>query len=283
MKPKPNLLDFYVLKNPMTVEIERFRKRFFNLRKANPVNTAMLSIVMIIYGSVVMIVIANRESMQAMPLVILTYFLLMFLAPATLYTSIAGERERRSWDMLMVAPVTRGQVIAGKFLAACAAEIIAMGFFLVPIVIAGVYAKETQWSCVIAAIIFVLANVFLANALTILFSARSKRPLIALGVTFGFLFVFLIVFPIFIGYIFGPFANLFNEWHPLSILSTLATDPRAISYVSDGVTRNTGVSIVILPIVFCIAFTIILLIWAERTLAFADNNVGFLPKKKEKE
>ena len=282
---KQNWLDHYVLDNPMTVEIDRFRKRYFSFSTGNSMNTVIVSIMLIVYSTVIMIVFANRGMIEPMPLVIVAFCVLAALAPIMLYTSVAGERERRSWDMLLVAPVSKGQIIAGKFLGACVAEIIAAVLFAIPIVIAGLYTSDkTRWPNVFAGMLFVLIITFFLNALTIFFSSRSKRALPSLGVTIGVIFVVFVALPVLVLILDGGTAAVFLGWHPLSVLSTLSS---AVHPVYPDPTDSTplavaGPEVILLPSLFYVIFTAILLIWAEKTLIFADNEVKFIPKKRVK-
>jgi ABC-type transport system involved in multi-copper enzyme maturation permease subunit len=244
-------------------------------------NSVILSLVLICYAGLVLVVADNRDGMDPTILVHLEMILLTLFAPMMLYGSIAGERERRSWDLLLAAPITKSQIVAGKFMGAMAALGIAFGLFQIPILIAATGDRDTNWYHLFVASLVALSFLLLVCALTIFFSARVKRGLMALGAVLGLLTMGLIVAPAFLTMAAtadhgGADPTMFL--HPTYVLSQLSIRPR-INY-SD----KTGDAVVSTltwgwpQILVYIALTLTLLAWASNTLNFAENEVKFLPQ-----
>ncbi len=58
--------------------------------------------------------------------------LFCFLPATMLYGAVASEREKRTWDLLAVAPLTGAQIVIGKYLAAMSLVFAVFIMFLVP-------------------------------------------------------------------------------------------------------------------------------------------------------
>ncbi len=267
---KERFLDVFV-HNPMLVEISRFRRRYFSFSTGNPGNSVILTLVLLGYAGFVLIVEENREAMNPISIVMFETAVLTVFAPMMLYGSIAHERERRSWDLLLAAPITKFQIVGGKFMGAMAALSIAVGLFQIPILIAAFGYKDTNWWNLFEATFVSFSFLMTVCALTILFSARVKRGLMALGAVLGILTVALVVFPALtygagIDRLSGdPFLYL----HPFTVLSHLTMTDEQNKVVSAWGWPQTFVYIFL---------SLVLLAWAENTLNFAENEVKFLPQ-----
>ena len=278
-----------ITENPMMIEITRFRRKFFG-GSGNALNGIIVAICVLIYIGLVALVWNNRDSANPMILVFLQTGIVTFLGPAMLHSAIAGERERRSWDFLLVAPVTQAQIVAGKFAGAAVAILFCFGAFLLPIGMGAVAyepysyaytsgpgdsARVDYW-VLFQAELMSLTWAFFVCALTIFFSARCRRGFIALGTTLAMLVVGLIVWPLLTSAAqnFRNEMNFLNFFHPFWALSMLENNrfedhsswaglygfPQIISYS---------------------ILTVFFLIWTERTVRFADTEVKFLPKQKD--
>lgn len=275
-----------VAENPMLIEMTRFRRRYFSFSAANPMNGVVLSLVLIGYAAMVLIVAENRDAVSPLTLVIIQTGLLTLFAPMTLYGAVAGERERRSWDLLLVAPITKSQIVAGKFIGALSALGIAIGLFLVPIVITGVSYRQAHWQTILVGEAVSVSFLMCVCALTILFSSRVKRGLMALGATLGLLMCGLIVLPALIGS--GGSDVHLNDFtfylHPFYVLGRLSM---VDAYYSAGSTFTYNTYLngsyggrwwgVAQTFVY-VGMTAVLIGWAINTLNFAENEVKFLPQ-----
>ena len=137
-----NFYRTYFSENPMMVEITRFRRRFLG---GNSLNTIILALTVLIYIGIVALVWSYRDAANPLLLIMLQTFIFTLLGPAMLYGSIAGERERRSWDFLLVAPVSQGQIVVGKFMGAASAILVCAIAFLLPILIGTVSYESYTW------------------------------------------------------------------------------------------------------------------------------------------
>ena len=267
---KERFLEVFV-HNPMLVEITRFRRRYFSFSTGNSANSVVLTLILLSYAGFVLIVEENREAMNPISIVMFETAVLSVFAPMMLYGSIAHERERRSWDLLLAAPITKAQIVAGKFMGALAALCIAVALFQLPILIAAFGYRETNWWNLIEASFVSFSFLTTVCALTILFSARVKRGLMALGAVLGILTVSLVVFPALsygsgVDHMAGD-ATLYL--HPFTVMAHLMMTDE----------QNKVVSAWGWPQTFVYLFlSLALLAWAENTLNFAENEVKFLPQ-----
>jgi ABC-type transport system involved in multi-copper enzyme maturation permease subunit len=283
-----SLVKTLFTENPMMVEITRFRRKFLGARGGS-LNSVIFAMCAIIYVGIVALVWNYRDAADPLILVFLQTGILTLLAPALLHGAIAGERERRSWDFLLVAPVSHAQIVCGKFMGAAAALLACSAVFLLPIAIGVVFYEPSSWAYnsgferrgsnvwpLIQAELLSVTWGLLVCAMTIFFSARCRRGFIALGTSLAFLVVGLIVWPILIGSagLLGAEGFIFNFFHPFWAITQLESGGRNPDSISAGLYG--------LPQVFTyIGLTAVLLAWTERTLRFADNEVKFLPQKKD--
>ncbi|MBN9502408.1 MAG: ABC transporter permease [Armatimonadetes bacterium] len=286
-----------VTENPMMIEITRFRRKFFG-GSASAINTVIVGLAGVIYLGLVALVWNYRESASPIMLILLQTGFFTLMAPALLYNSIAGERERRSWDFLLVAPVTQAQIIMGKFMGAATAILCAAVAFLLPIGI-GVAYYQPYVGGYYGGGFDVVQRSFLANindileaellsiswglllcAITIFFSARCRRGFIALGVTLAFVLTTVIMWPVLVSSL--AMSGLEREvayfLHPFWVLSMMFRE-------GGGYDREMVASFDWLhgipQILLYLGFTIAFLVWAELTVRFADNEMKFIPKRKD--
>ncbi len=157
---------------------------------------------------------------------------LLFLGPILTMRLLSEELKTGSIEVLMTAPVTEGQVVAGKYLAA-------LTFFLVlwlpTLAYAGIiaYFESVDWGPVAAGYLGILGIGALFLAVGTFASAMSKNQLVAAIITFALLIVL---------FSFGLFENLLaderakrvfgylNLWDHMDELSKGIVDTRRIVY-----------------------------------------------------
>lgn len=285
-----------ISQNPMLIEITRFRRRYFSLSRGTSVNAVAIVLILICYALLLLVVIQNRESISPIAVILAQTVLLTIFAPMMLYGSVAGERERRSWDLLLAAPITKAQIVAGKFIGAVSALAVAFVAIQVPVLVAAYYFDMAHSRTVFVADCMSFSFVTAVCALTILFSARVKRSLMALGATLGGLVGALIVLPAFlnVGRIDPHMTDASFFLHPIYAINRLNDLDRYYymlahsSFISDA-TGMTGPQVGSegppLPPYWGWAqaatylfLAIVLLAWAANTLNFAENEVKFLPQ-----
>lgn len=271
-------------KNPMMAEVTRFRKRFLSFRGSSVAINGGIGIVLVCYALFAMACVYYRGDIDPLMLIAGFLILMLFAIPLLLHASIAGERERRSWDMLLVAPITHGQIVVGKFMGAFAGLLMAFGLYLIPVAIDALFNPNAQFDNFILACITTLAQGASLIALTILISSRVKRPLIALGVSIGVVMMYFIFGPLFIGSLTSFVGNfLTGIVSPLSVIQRLEMDqyrnldPDSSVFTVQSLSKY---SLVLSHLAYQLVMTSALLMWAIKTLVFADNEVKFIPRSK---
>lgn len=287
--------DALVRDNPMRIEIARFRRRFLGFGGSG-ITSAILTLVAVAYVGIVMLVFDMRGDLPPISLIVFQTVLFCFFGPAMLHGSIAGERERRSWDLLLVAPISKAQIVAGKFLGAVAALGLAAAAMALPIGIAAVaYHTSTQtldgngvtlvndnvgtnyWDLFLAEGVS-LAFCLLVCAWTIFLSARVKRSFMALGATLGSLAAGLVVTPLLFASLSGGGqfdTELFLYLNPFGALTAIM-DPRHSMGGSSPMIAGTFYGVPQLLIYLALTFG--LLVYAEKTLHFPENEIKFIPQ-----
>lgn len=128
-------------------------------------------------------------------LVSLAIYLMPLIALILGYDSLVGERERGSLDLLLSLPITRFELLIGKYLGLAAALALAtlLGFGLVGIAIGwqgGAYALFHYGGFMLSALL--LGMVFLSLAMLVSTFAHSKST--ASGAAIGLWFVFVLIY-----------------------------------------------------------------------------------------
>lgn len=277
---------YNISQNPMLAEIERFRRKFFSFRGPNVQANGGLGLIVVLFLFYSIICIYNRGDFE--PIAQLSVYLgfALFVIPFMLHATIAGERERRSWDMLLVAPISPSQIVMGKFVAAFLGLLLTFALFMVPVLILAIYYKGMHWDNFLWGIVVVMCQLLSLTALTILISARVKRPLVALAVTIGVVLMFFFFAPMFLSIV-DSFTSkyLTSAVYPFSVIAELARlnePPRTYSLGDDTGSFVNPVLTSLTCVVSQLVLTFVLLAWAIKTLHFADNEVRFINQKKKK-
>ncbi len=250
-----------------------------SLGAGRSVNSGVIAVLIMCYLGLLLGVLRFREDIAPIGLIFAQTAIFTILAPALLHGSIAGERERRSWDILMAAPVSKAQIVAGKFLGALTVLGIGFALFLFPTLITlAFYRGHTPIVPFLGAEAISASFGILLCALTIFLSARARRSFMALGTTLTTLLLTLLAIPGLVATLtMGndvalEFACYFNPFWALVALVRL----------SDGSHISNGMPALVygLPqVAFYLGFSAILLAWSINTLIFADNDVKFKPRK----
>lgn len=179
-----------IVDNPMLIEAKLFGRRFFGAHAiANTLAVAAIALLLALVVGLLYVYELSYTGPSIAALVVLT-----ILVPILLHGSIAGERERRSWDMLLVAPITNAQIIIGKFSATVGAiAIIVIAFGLA--IFIGDYPKNDRLATGSMVLLVILTFALLLAAFTLLVSAWSKRSITALSIVYGSLFFTLVALP----------------------------------------------------------------------------------------
>jgi ABC-type transport system involved in multi-copper enzyme maturation permease subunit len=269
--------------NPMLIEIQRFRRRFLTFSGSNTMNSAVLALAMICYAGLVLVVLQAKGEMSPLLIVMFQTGLFTIFAPGMLHGAIAGERERRSWDLLLVAPISKAQIVVGKYIGALAAMATASVFLLVPTLLAGVTYRHTIWIDVIEAEAVSLSFTTAVCAFTILISARVKRPFMALGASLGTLAVALLVVPGLISAMVGAYHGFDEDilfLHPFVVLEKIMSisEANAVPTGRDSSSFIGNSNWGWIQVFVYLAMAVVFVTWAAKTLIFAENEVKFIPR-----
>ncbi len=198
-----------VIENPLLIEFKRAVRRFFGVSKHSAVNAMVLVISCLLYGLLLLITISNRQAMSPVAIIYVQTFLFCFIIPANLHGAIAGERERRSWDLLLAAPIENIQIVVGKLVSGLAAVGTTCLLMLPPMLISWMGDVEATFAKVAQAELVSIGFAIALSAITLLISARSKRAYGAQLVAYAFLMVTQIVYLVFIQVLLSP--NSYNQ------------------------------------------------------------------------
>lgn len=275
---------FYVRENPMKIEIQRIIRRFFTFGGGNQGNAAVFGLLLLIFG-ILMVSIVNARGDVSPMIVLGLYTVLMFLLnPILFHSTIAGERERRSWDMLLVAPVTHGQIVVGKIMAGFMLNVGVLALLALPMLFAAITYERTHWLGFTLVTLACLSAMLSCAAGTVLLSARAKRPLVSLGTSLGMVLIVYLLVPSLtasIGGMYGDTSQFLFVWHPFTLfgqysrLETIGFQ-RLVVDNPDQMWLGTLVLSATTAIAFHLFLTLVLAVWSIKTLVFADNEVRFI-------
>jgi ABC-type transport system involved in multi-copper enzyme maturation permease subunit len=285
------LTDLFV-DNPMLMEAKRFMRRFIGIR-AGAAHVVILVMVVVAYVLLLGLIATTRD-VPPEAIVMIQTGLYCLVMPPMLQGCIAGEREKGTWESLLAAPVSKAQIVVGKYWGAFLAVLALTALMLPPLIWAN--AGGSQWMnpyeinyyerhTMPASRLFSMELVsvtfgLMLAAWCVLVSARSRRSFSAQGMIFGSLILGLILWPIFIGVLVndaqGPYAVL-NCLHPFFVIDALSASGASEYASAREIAAAGGGSAAIIAYSF---LTFAFLIWADRTLRFAESDVRFMPRRK---
>lgn len=207
----------YVRDNPIVTEYRRHVRRFFAPTQNQTVNIIAVVLLGMIYCGMLLMALQVGKDMQPEPVFVIQLLITCFVVPAMAHGTIAGEREKRTWDLLLVAPISKGQIVAGKFLAACAVVGL-IALTMVPFLFLCLF--NVQYFAEYGATPFFLGEFIVLGygvtlaAVSIWFSASVHRSLIAHGLVWLFQVAWLMITPfVMSGVVGGPSRN-YIAFHP---------------------------------------------------------------------
>jgi Cu-processing system permease protein len=128
-------------------------------------------------------------------LVSLVIYLIPLIALLLGFDAVVGERERGTLDLVLALPITRLELLLGKYLGLAAALTLSTlaGFGLVALVLgaqAGPAALEPYGGFIVSSVLLGLAFLSLAVMLSVLASDRTRASGLAIALWFFFVLVF---------------------------------------------------------------------------------------------
>lgn len=182
--------------NPLMIDFRRSVRRFFGVGRNGKINYAVSTIAALVYGLVLLITVTSREYLSPIHYVTVMLFLFCLIVPAAMHGAIAGERERRSWDFLMVAPITNAQIIAGKFMSGAGLIGVVAALFLPMMAITYKYDTNASILKILGTLAVTLSYALFLGAFSIYISSRSKRAFAANLSIYALQFLALIAYPV---------------------------------------------------------------------------------------
>jgi ABC-type transport system involved in multi-copper enzyme maturation permease subunit len=179
-----------VADNPMMIESRLFMRKFFGAHAV--ANTLAIGAITLLLGLLIGMMYVYEISYKGPAIAALA--VLTVLVPILLHSSIAGERERGSWEMLLVAPINSAQIVIGKFMAAVNPILIIAAAFGFAIAVA-TYPNDDRLFSAPITVLIVLSFGLCLGAFTLLVSSWSSRSMAALGTVFGSMFFLMLAFP----------------------------------------------------------------------------------------
>lgn len=193
------------LHNPMFVEIQREKNKALAEHNWRGAQLAARILLLAIYLFLLILTLRYVEYVEPFVLMYVMLGLATILIPAGLHGAIAGEREKRALDLLLVAPVTPGQIVVGKFgktFLSLLMLFIAVG---VPALIIELVKQEDAYYAYetiedgtggyFRALLLVFVTAVAMGAMTMWISSKTRSNSGAMLATVGALFVVLIVIP----------------------------------------------------------------------------------------
>lgn len=273
-----------VTANPMMTETKRFLRRFLGARSATYMLTLVLTAVCYL---VLLVLITAYPGMPPYALIYIQTGLFCIILPSMLHGSIAGEREKRTWDLLLSAPVSKAQIIVGKFMSSVAVIGSTVALLSVPTLITyiqqrmdqGAFGSGSSLDTSIPRIVLAeLVSISFALALAawcMFISARSKRAFAAQGAIYGTLLCAMVVWPVMTAILESQRETyyLLNALHPFIVIYGCFDRP-----FSDSPDSTWTVSF--LTVAANIGLSFLFLIWSAFALRFIDADASLTTRSK---
>ncbi len=198
------------LSNPILEEATRAWRKFFRVAggPGKGLSRAAMGAVTVFYVWILAEVALSGGDLSAGIL----YFQLIVVTlamPMSIYGAIAGERERTTWEALILTRLTPGQIVAGKVLWRLAGLLILMALFLVPLLVGtgnGVNAprRSVDAGVVVQAEGMTFAWGFVLCAFGLWVSANTRRSVTSAALIFISLLAVLALLPALASMLGGP-------------------------------------------------------------------------------
>jgi ABC-type transport system involved in multi-copper enzyme maturation permease subunit len=191
--------------NPMFAEVVREKNKALAEHNWRGAQLAARVLLLAIYLFLLVLTLRYVTYVEPFVLMYVMLGLATILIPAGLHGAIAGDREKRSLDMLLVAPVTPGQIVVGKFgktFLSLMMLVVAVGVPALVIELVKETVAASRYDLHIHGVVgffrslaLVLSTGLSMGALTMWISSKTRSNSGAMLATVGALFVVLIVIP----------------------------------------------------------------------------------------
>jgi ABC-type transport system involved in multi-copper enzyme maturation permease subunit len=181
--------DELVRDNAMTDEaIRYFRKMWRGNNQGGVIaNIAVVSLAAIMYVYV-MIAMVKWNLSFTVPIEYVELVVVTLIAPTAIYAAISGEREKATWDALVLTRLTAAQIIAGKLLWRLVTLAAVMALFLVMVLVSQSQATGPNGPVAVAVFLtqcLILTWGVLLSTFALWISARTARSVTSIGIIIG--------------------------------------------------------------------------------------------------
>jgi ABC-type Na+ efflux pump permease subunit len=222
---------------PVRMEVARFQSRFLRPTTSPPFNQTRIGLVLLGYALVFATVWVYRDVVSPLAVVFFQVLVGSVAAVGGTYALIAGERERRSWDLLQCAPISSTEIVVAKFwgvsrvilgrLLAFVPLIVvaALGHGFFPTVFGPEDARDSFTKILLSELV-VSSFTLAAIAFSLNNSARLKSSMISLVTCIATLVGMLIMIPLLLQIpepqASSTLADVLLAWHPFFVLVRIA-------------------------------------------------------------
>lgn len=121
--------------NPMRAEVQMANARFVGGRNWAPAQVAAGAICGILYLFFLWTVMNNSQHVDFRALLVTMLVIALLILPIVMHGVVAGEKEKRSLEMLLAAPVTSSQIAFAKLMRGAIFFLVVIVAFLIPLII----------------------------------------------------------------------------------------------------------------------------------------------------
>lgn len=153
------------------------------------------------------------------------------LIPVIACFSINGERKKGSDELLSVLPLTKAQIVLGKFFGILSFLMIPTGVIFIYPVIAGFFGDPAYLYSYVTLLVFVAFEAFMV-ALSLMLSAVFKKGWMSIAVTYGVLLVFFLLgsFSVLMPEVLGDICRAISPFRQFDAILFGVLDLSALAY-----------------------------------------------------
>ena len=238
--------------NPLVVDTNKSVWYRLDPRKW-PMGTQIgVALGVLVYGTLVIWATQNAPYLDSSVFAYVGVFATIIVTAIAMYGTIAVEREKRSFELLLVAPLKASQIVAAKLLRAVAPFLGFLILFFIPMVgfgfarggnaTFGLSSGAPFWPFVFGTLLIEVCVAVFVTGMSLLISSMNRLGAGALGGTLGCLFVVYVVVPILAGAV-SPISRTLSDgmvsYHPFVAVAKLV-------YPSSSVT-DSNLTLIVSP------------------------------------
>jgi hypothetical protein len=222
------LLKRLLVTNPLLEEATRARRKFFRVTggPGKALSYVVIAIIGLFYFWLLAeVVLARGGGPQIQFLMYFQLVIVTLAMPLSVYGAISGERERSTWEALVLTRLTPGQIVVGKMLWRVGWLLVVMALFLVPILLTMTSPEEnlSTWNilpppgAVASAELMTFFWGFGLSSYGLWISANTRKSVTSAALIFISLLSVLVLLPILLSMILGsgqqePYSGNYVTW-----------------------------------------------------------------------